>query len=109
MMQLTETSWSETEKRAAKDAFAKAYARETKALIQLVCEQSTSIEALEDVWNLHDFLSARRHDLDGKYDYRDSSLIFVFAQLLKEGWLTLEDLQGLSSEKLKKISALARM
>ncbi|WP_034936247.1 hypothetical protein [Gloeocapsa sp. PCC 73106] len=108
-MQLTETSWTETEKTVAEQAFTTAYARETNALIKTVCEQSTEIQQLEDIWRLHDFLSARRHDLDGKYDYRYSSLIFVFAQLLKQGWLTLEDLQGLTPEKLKKISALARM
>jgi hypothetical protein len=36
-------------------------------------------------------------------------LVFVFAQLLKEGWLNLDDLNGLGSDKLSKITALAKM
>jgi hypothetical protein len=58
---------------------------------------------------LHDFLSARRHEIDGKYDYRYSVLIFVFAGLVKEGWLNIDELEGLQKDKLTKVAALARM
>ena len=64
---------------------------------------------LDDVWRLHDFLSTIRHEIDGKYDYRDSVLIFVLAQLLKEKWLQLNELEGLAKDKLAKIAALGRM
>lgn len=108
-MHLTETSWSETEKQTADNAFQLAYSRETSALIGEIRQQASSLTQVDDLWRLHDYLSAIRHDLDGKYDNRYPTLIFVFAQLLKEGWLSLEDLQGLSAEKLTKISALAKM
>ena len=108
-MPLTETSWSETEKHAADSAFKIAYSRETESLLQQIRQQANSINEVNDLWVLHDYLSARRHDLDGKYDRRYDSLIFVFAQLLKEGWLGINDLQGLSPEKITKISALAKM
>jgi len=108
-MPLTETSWSETEKHAADSAFKIAYSRETESLLQQIRQQANSINEVNDLWVLHDYLSARRHDLDGKYDHRYDSLIFVFAQLLKEGWLRLDDLQGLSPEKITKILALAKM
>lgn len=108
-MQVTETHWSETEKEVAKTAFDKAYAREIDALMLEVRSFGSAIAQIEDMWGLHDFLSARRHEIDGKYDYRYSALIFVFAGLLKDGWLHLEELDGLDADKLKKLTALARM
>ncbi len=47
--------------------------------------------------------------MDGKYDDDLTALLFTFADLVKEGWLRLEDLQGLSGDKLSKIKALTRM
>jgi hypothetical protein len=101
--------WSTTEQQIAQAAFKNAYNRETSTLIQDVRAKASSIARLEDLWRLHDFLSARRHEIDGKYDYSYPSLIFVFAGLLREGWLHLGDLEGLSRDKLAKITSLARM
>jgi len=109
MMQTSELQWTAQEQSIAKAAFSKAYKREIEALVQVVREQASSLSNTDDVWRLHDFLSARRHELDGKYDERESALIFVFADLVKEGWLSLDDLQGLDNSKLSKISALTRM
>ena len=106
---MSNIEWSTVEQTAAQKAFSAAYDREVNALIQKVRNQSGAITTLDDIWQLHDFLSARRHDMDGKYDYTHSSLIFVFAQLIKEGWLHLTELQELQSDKLAKIAALTRM
>lgn len=108
-MQASQATWSEAEKTIAQAAFTNAYQREINVLIQEVHDRSKAIEAIEQVWQLHDFLSARRHELDGKYDNRDSALVFVFADLIREGWLQISELEGLDADKLKKISALARM
>jgi hypothetical protein len=109
MTQVSEISWSETEQKIAQEAFERAYERETRALMEAVRENASAIAQLDDLWHLHDFLSARRHDLDGKYDYRYSVLIFIFAKLIKEGWLNLDELNGLDKDKLAKIASLARM
>ena len=108
-MQVNSINWSETEKQIAHKAFDKAYEREINALLEQVRSEASKINEIEQIWSLHDFLSARRHDIDGKYDYRYSSLIFVFARLLKEKWLDMSDLEGLEREKLTKIAALTRM
>jgi Photoprotection regulator fluorescence recovery protein len=108
-MQVSNAEWSQTEQEIAEEVFKRAYEREINALIQTVCEKANSIAQPDDMWSLHDFLSARRHDVDGKYEYAYSSLLFVFAKLLKEGWLNLDELNGLSKDKLAKIAALARM
>ncbi|HSM83997.1 MAG TPA: hypothetical protein VLS96_20065 [Nodosilinea sp.] len=108
-MQTTELQWTAQEQSIAKAAFTKAYEREIQALVQTVRAQASSLAGTEDIWHLHDFLSARRHELDGKYDDREAALLFVFADLVKEGWLSLEDLDGLHALKLSKIAALTRM
>jgi len=102
-MQVSNAEWSQTEQTIAQTAFNRAYEREINTLIKEVHEKAS------DVWQLHDFLSARRHEIDGKYDYRYSGLVFVFARLVKEGWLHLNELEGLDKDKLTKVAALARM
>jgi hypothetical protein len=106
---VSETNWSKKEKKIAQEAFKKAYEREISALIEQIRSQASEIDAIDEVWQLHDFLSAKRHDIDGKYDYRYSVLIFVFARLVKEGWLSKDELQDLEQDKLAKILALTRM
>ncbi len=106
---MSEINWSESEKKAAQEAFNKAYEREINSLIEEFRQKAAKIADIDELWRLHDFLSARRHEIDGKYDYRYSVLVFVFARLLKEGWVNLEELQVLERDKLAKITALARM
>lgn len=108
-MQASDNEWSTIEQKIAREAFDRAYEREISALIETVRERASTLLALEDLWHLHDFLSAKRHQIDGKYDYRYSVLIFVFANLVKDGWLKLDELEGLERNKLAKIAALTRM
>jgi hypothetical protein len=109
MLQVSKTKWSETEEQIAKQALQAAYQRETSTLIEVIRDRSSSLTELEDLWYLHDLLSTKRHEIDGKYVYNASTLVFDFARLVKEGWLHLEELKGLKPELLSKISALAKM
>jgi beta-N-acetylglucosaminidase len=109
MMQVIDIEWTDTEQQLAKSVFEKAYDREVKALIAQVHQKISQLNDVQDMWQLHDFLSIQRHTIDGKYDGRDSALLFVFAQLLQEGWVTMDELTGLSTDKIKKIGALTRM
>lgn len=106
---MSEIHWTQTEQEISRSAFDRAYQREIQALMQDVAERANQVSEVSDLWQLHDFLSARRHEIDGKYDYRDSALFFVFAQLIREKWLDLNELKGLAADKLSKISALVRM
>jgi hypothetical protein len=108
-MSVTEIKWSETEEKVAKAAFDKAYEREISALIAEIRQYTGAIATIEDTWRLHDFLSSKRHDIDGKYDYRHPGLLFVFARLVKEKWLDLTELEGLDREKIAKIASLSLM
>ena len=109
MLQNSQNQWSQTEEQIAKQALQTAYKRETSALIASIRDRAGSITELNDLWYLHDLLSTKRHEIDGKYSYNFSTIVFDFARLVKEGWLSLEDLQGLKADVLSKISALARM
>ncbi|NEQ30518.1 MAG: hypothetical protein F6K04_05885 [Leptolyngbya sp. SIO4C5] len=108
-MQVSNTEWSLAEKEIAQAALKNAYDREVQALISTVRARAGNITALEDIWQLHDLLSTKRYEIDGKYDDRESSLVFVFSQLVKEGWLQVNELAGLDEAKLAKVKALTRM
>ncbi len=108
-MQQLKDAWTTTEKNTAQEVFHRAYQREIGALIQDVQEKAATIAELDDLWRLHDYISARRHEIDGKYEYDYSSMLFVFAELVRDGWLQLDELQALSRDKLAKITALTKI
>lgn len=106
---MNDLAWSVTEESIAKSALRVAYDREVEALLTEVRHQAGAIDQIDDLWRLHDFLSARRHAVDGKYDDDLESILFGFARLVKEGWLKMTDLDGLAKDKLAKIGVLSRM
>lgn len=106
---ITQTGWNHTELKISQQVLKKAYQLETEALMTQVRSQITNMTNINQLWQVHDLLSAKRYDLDGKYDNREQMLVFTFAQLLKEGWINLEELNGLDSAKLAKISSLSKM
>lgn len=108
-MQVMNAEWTITEETTARKAFDVAYKREITALIDSVRLRASSVKEIDDMWSLHDFLSVKRHEVDGRYDYRLPILLFVFAGLVKEGWLSIDELEGLSRDKIAKIAALASM
>lgn len=109
MLETSKNKFSEMEETIAKQALQKAYERETSALIANIRDRASSLAELNDLWYLHDLLSTKRYEIDGKYAYNFSTIVFDFAQLVKEKWLHIDDLKGLKPEILSKISALARM
>ena len=40
------------------------------------------------------------------YDYRYSVLLWVFARLIRDEWLNIDELEGLSEDKLSRINNL---
>jgi len=103
---MNDLKWSGAEKKVAQRAFNAALEREYAKLLQQTREMVANMQAGADLWRLHDFLTDRRRKIDEKYDYRYSQLIFVFARLVREGWLSLEELEGLHEDKLSRIKAI---
>ena len=109
MNQQTETRWDIREKKIAQAALKKAYRIEVETLVQEVKDAAGLISSHEDVWQLHDFLSGRRHDIEGKYDEREEFLMYTLSRLIKDGLLTVSDLDGIDADKKAKINLLTRM
>jgi hypothetical protein len=104
---MNDEKWSNGEKKAARRAFETAYERECAALIAELKEQCSSASGANDLWQIQESLAAARREADHKYDYRYSVLIWVFAGLMREGWLTEADLSGLKEDKIEEIKLLA--
>jgi hypothetical protein len=107
-MSMNELKWTKSEKIVAKRAFEKCYQRECEAILTKLKERIATVDKPSDIWMIHDFLTKELKKIEDKYDYRYSILIFVFARLLKEGWLKESDLDGLDKDKIEKIKYLAR-
>jgi hypothetical protein len=95
-----ELKWSHAEKTVARRAFDLALGKELESLLQEAKGRAARIEEPSELWDLESWLTERRREIDRRYDYRYSILPLVFAQLLRDGRLTEDDLHGLRQEKL---------
>lgn len=98
--------WTKKEKTVARRAFENAYKKECGEIINKIREIANNASEPDDIWRLYDFLDEKREEINIKYDYRYSVLILVFARLLKEGWITVNDLEGLEEDKIDRIRHL---
>ena len=98
-------NWSSAEKKIARAAFDAALERERAAVRREVEVILLSSPDSTEIWHVRDYLNEKAREIDAKYDYRYSVLIDVFALLVAQGWLTLDELMGLHSEKLGLIQA----
>lgn len=101
--------WSPAEKKIAREAFDKAYQKECEVIIAKLKKMTAKTKKPDDIWRICDYLTEQRDRTDEKYDYRYSVLIFVFARLIKEGWLTEADLEGIGKDKVEKVQFLLSM
>ena len=107
-METNLTGWTEQEQAVGITALNRAQARTIERLIADLHRQVIELQSADQIWQLHDFLSIQRHGIEGRFEFRQESILFVFASLVKEGFLSLDELQGLDAEKLAKIMAMSR-
>jgi hypothetical protein len=100
--------WSETEQVVAREAFERAYARAVEKLVASLRSKAAELSTADSVWQLHDYLSIERHTIEGRFDFRYEGLLFVFASLVKDQLLQLEELSGLDGQKLAKVAAMSK-
>jgi hypothetical protein len=103
MIPMRQLRWSPGEKAAARRAFDGALRRELDAMMREAKERAARIETPSELWELEEWLTRHRLEIDRKYDYRYSALPLVFAVLFREGRLTEDDLVGLGQDKLERI------
>jgi len=105
---LNEPTWSRSEKAIARAAFDAVLKRELREIMQETKRRATQIKEPGDLWELEPYLTQRRKEIDGKYDFRSSRLTRVFGRLLFERRLTDGELRGLSEDKRKTIRSCAK-
>lgn len=103
---MKDMQWSHTEKTIARKAFDASYVKECATIIVELRKMTSEAGMPDDIWKIHEYLDRKKRNIENKYDYRYAVLIFVFAGLLKEGWITETDLTGLSEDKITKIKFL---
>ena len=79
-------NWTGAEKKIARCAFDAAQEREFATLIKRLKEMAGRLITSADAWDLRHFLSEQLRDIERKYDYRYSQLIWVFGRLMRETW-----------------------
>jgi hypothetical protein len=70
-------------------------------------KRAAEIQQPSDLWELERYLTERRTKIDRQYEYKYSVLIFVFGNLIRQGRLTEQELQGLNQDKLDAIQRYA--
>jgi hypothetical protein len=103
-----ELIWSRSEKAIARTAFDAALGRELREVIRQAKRMANGIQQSSDLWDLEQYLTQRRKEIDRKYDYRYSRLTDVLGRLLYENRLSEEELRGLNEDKLESIRSFAK-
>jgi Photoprotection regulator fluorescence recovery protein len=99
----SELLWTRSEKKIARKAFDAALKRELEEVIQEAKQRAGQIKEPSDLWDLENYLTRRRKEINSKYDSRGSRMTHVLGKLLYEGRLGEEQLRSLSREKLDAI------
>jgi hypothetical protein len=104
-----EPKWSPSEKSVARKIYEGALQRELDAIMREAKQRAQAIRAPGELWDLEDYLTESRKEINRKYDYRYSVLPLLFAQLVREGRITEEDLRGLSQDKLNYVRLVRQL
>ena len=103
---MREWTWSGTEKIAARKAFDLALRKELDSAINEAKERAARISEATELWELEEWLGKRRRKIDSTFDYRYSVLPEVFAGLIFNGLLTVDQLNGIAPEKVDYIRTI---
>ena len=104
-----EEKWNDSEKKLAHQIFDIALKRELCLRLQVLKEKAKEATQFEDLWDIEEYLQKSRKEIDNKYDFRYSQLLLVFAVLLREGKIGIEELNGLGQSKIDKIRTIANI
>ena len=72
------------------------------------CQAAGRIRQPSDVWELKQYLTQRRKEIDRKYQFRASHLTQVLGRLLHEKRISERELRGLHEDKLNSVRSFAK-
>jgi hypothetical protein len=101
--------WTAEEKKIAHRAFDEALARHLSAITAKAKQMMAEVVEPSDLWTLEAYLTESRKTVDRTYQFRYSSLLQLFSDLVRDGWLKEADLAGLEPQKITKIKRGAGM
>ena len=104
---MTQVDWPSTETEIARKAFQKGNKRAVTVLISVIKSKSQSLNTLESVCSLHDYLSTERFELEGRIEFNHETILFSLAEMMKRELIEANDLEGLDPKKVSKIKAMA--
>jgi hypothetical protein len=102
-------TWSASEKRVARNVFESALQAELAEILIEFKRRAAAIKSPEEMWSLRKYLETSQREVETKYDYRYSELIFVFGRLLRENRIQAEQLQGLDEVKMEYIHRIVNL
>lgn len=99
--------WSAAEKRITRRVFEAALEAELAEIMSEFKARVAAAAEPEDMWSLEEYLQHKRLGIHRKYDYRYRQLLFVFAQLLHQRRIRIEQLGWLSGDRLSYLRRMA--
>ncbi len=91
-------TWSDREKKLARRVFDAALVAELADVMADFKARAAAAAKPDDMWSIQEHLHRKRREIDEKYDYRYSQLLFVFGRLIREGRIQEAELNGLSDD-----------
>jgi hypothetical protein len=104
---MKEDEWTKSEKKIARRAFDKALEKEYNFIIKETKRMALNASKPSDIWEIRDYLTRTLKQINRKYDYRYSRIIFVLGMLLQKGLISLDDLKRLNENKVEQIKNVA--
>jgi hypothetical protein len=103
----SDVTWSRAEKAVARRAYDAALERELREVMEDARQRASRIRQPSDVWDLEQYLTQRRKEIDRKYQFR-ASQTHVLGELLHEKRISERELHGLREDTLKSMRAFAK-
>ena len=101
--------WSPSEKKIVRRVYDTALESELAEIMADFKARAAAVASSDAMWDLEGYLHRKGREIEDKYDYRYSQLIFLFARLLREGRIREDQLHGLSEEKLSYIRRIVSL
>lgn len=101
--------WTPKEKQIARTVFQRAAMAEEQELLERFKKKAAAMKEMNDMVALQHAIGKADRKYQEKYDFRYSQLISVFGCLVREGRISMEELEGLSEEKLDYIGRYASL
>ena len=105
----SDVTWSRAEKAVARRAYDAALERELREVMEDARQRASRIRQPSDIWELEQYLTQRRKEIDRKYQFRASHLTQVLGELLHQKRISERELRGLHEDKLKSVQSFAKL